>query len=273
MIHKFTLFILTLNLCAYVQADTQIETIEQGGERSTITSNGKSARINNSKEPAYMLIDLKQQQFKMIDPQNRQIMLMDIKSRNKAPSANSSNITITLKKVGKGPKIAGYSTEKFNLLANGQLCNTIFGSQSVLKQKGITELFDALTSMQQQTDAMMDGFSSMMDECTLANLKADELTKTTGAPLKVIDANGQVETEVTAITTNAKIPDNYYQIPANYQQISMQQQMNQAQQQMQQNMPDMDQIMQQMQQDGGMSPEAMEQMKKIQEMMQQQMQQ
>ena len=51
--------------------------------------------------------------------------------------------------------------------------------------------------------------------------------------------------------------------------VNLQQQMEQAQQQMQQYMPDMNQLMQQMQQQQGLPPEAMEQMKKMQEMFKQ----
>lgn len=269
MNRQLILILCTLSVYGYSQADTQIKTIDKDGESSTITSNGSIVRLDNANEPGYVLIDTRQQQFKMVDAQRQQVMVVDLKSAKKQAPPATSQVKISLNKTGKGPKIAGYSTDKYTLSANGKLCNTIFSSKAVMKIKGIAELFDAMGTMEQQSLNMMGGFRSMMDECEEANMQSAELFKTAGAPLRIIEADGQLESEIQSINSNAKINKTYYQIPASYQQVSMQQQMDRARQQMQQNMPDMNQIMQQMQQGGGMSPEAMEQMKKMQEMLQQ----
>ncbi len=269
MNRQLILILCTLSLCGTTQADTQIKVMDKDGESSTITSNGNLARLDDSSEPGYVLIDTRQQQLKMVDPQRRQVMVMDLKNVKKTIQPVTNQVKVSLNKIGNGPKIAGYSTDKYTLTANGKLCNTIFSSRAAINIKGIAELFDAMDTMEQQSINMMGGFRSMMDECDEANMQSTKLFKTAGAPLRTLDADGQLESEVESINNNAKINKTYYQIPTGYQQVSMQQQMNQARQQMQQNMPDMNQIMQQMQQ-GGMSPEAMEQMKKMQQMLNQQ---
>jgi hypothetical protein len=262
--------IFTLSICGLTQADTQIKAIEQSGESNTITCNESMCRMDNSNEPGYTLFDASRQQFKMVDTQRRKVMVMDLKRAKKQAPPATSKVKVSLKKIGKGPKIAGYSTYKYTLSANGKLCNTIYASKAAMNIKGIANLFDAMNTMNQQSFNMMGGFRSMMDECEEANMQSEKLFKSSGAPLRTIDANGQLESEIQSINKNAKINKAFYQVPAGYQQVSMQQQMDQARQQMKQNMPDMNQIMQQMQQDGGnLSPEAMEQMKKMQEMMKQ----
>ncbi len=261
MNRQLILILCTLSLHGVTQADTQIKTIGNDGEYSTITSNGNIARIDNSSEPGYVLIDTRKQQFNMVDPQRRQVTVVNLKNSKKPAQAATNQVKVSLNRIGKGPKIAGYRTDKYTLSANGRLCNTIFGSKAALNIKSMAELFDAMDTMEQSLD-MMGGFRSMMDECDEANMQSAELFKAAGAPLRVIDANGQLESEVQSINSNTKVAKNFYQIPASYQQVSMQQQINQARQQMQQNMPDMNQIMQQMQQ-GGMSPEAMKQMQQM----------
>lgn len=269
-VNKQHLFILCiLFLYGIAQADTQIKIMGKDGG-STITSNGNIARIDNSSEPGYVLIDTTKQQFQVVDPQRRQVMMMDLAGDKNQPTSVSTPIKTSLKKVGKGEKIAGYNTDKYTLTANGKLCNTIYASKSAMDIKGISELFKAMNTMQQQSVKMMGGLRSMMDECSQAQFQSAQDLKTIGVPLKTIDANGQLESEIQSINSNAKVAKNYYQIPPDYPTLSMQQQMNQAQQQMQQNMPDMNLIMQQMMQNGSeMSPEAMEQIKKMQQMFQQ----
>jgi hypothetical protein len=267
---QLILILSTLSLCGTTQADTQIKVMDKDGESTTITSNGNFARLDDSSESGYVLIDTRQQQLKMVDPQRRQVMVVDLKNAKKTTQP-TTQVKVSLNKIGKGPKIAGYSTDKYTLTADGKLCNTIYSSRTAINIKGIAELFDAMDTMEQQSINMMGGFRSMMDECDEANMQSTKLFKTAGAPLRTIDADGQLESEVQSINNNAKIDKTYYQIPTAYQQVSMQQHMEQARQQMQQNMPDMNQIMQQMQQNGGsMSPEVMEQMKKMQQMINQQ---
>ncbi len=268
MMNRLTIFMTTLLISSFTQADIQLTSVDQGGDISTITSNGHLIRMDNKNDSQFVLIDTRQQQLKMVDPQRRQVMLVDLKKSKQAVN-QSSRVKVNYRKLGQGPKIAGYDTTQYSVTANGKPCNTVFISQQVMNKAGISELFDAMQTMQQQTENMMGGMSSMLDECTQADLQSYEFFKSRGAPLKTLDSNGQIESEITSINNNAKINSAYYQVPAGYQQVSMQQQMEQARQQMQQNMPDMNQIMQQMQQNGSIPPEAMEQMKKMQEMFQQ----
>lgn len=202
-------------------------------------------------------------------------------SAKSGPTAAAQlGLDIKLLNKGKGPTIAGFKTQVYSLQVNGKNCGTIFGSKKLLNKKGIKEIFSALSQLQNQTQNMMGAYRGMMGECEQAELQMSNSYNTTGAPMRLLDQQGQLESEVRKINDNAKTPASYYKIPATYRVTNMQEKMNQARQQnertrqqMQDNMPDMNKLMQQMQQQQGMPPEALERMKKMQDMFKQQSQQ
>jgi hypothetical protein len=271
-----SIFILCL-LALPALADIQIKTRSPMGGDSTITSNGKVARMDGGGQPGYMLLDLQSGAMRMVDDQRRSVMEMGMPASGSGTAVGSA-VDVDIADRGAGPSIAGYATRRFDIKANGRLCVSAFGSTKLMKVDGVEALFNALTRIQQQAENMMGAFRGQRDPCEIADLKMAEAYKRIGAPMRVIDASGQLDSEVVSVDRNVSKPAEFYATPANYQVTNMQQQMNQARdqqqqmmRQMQQSMPDMQRMMQQMQQQGGMPPEAMEQMRKMQEMMQQRM--
>jgi len=261
------------------QADLQIVTREKSGHISTFSTNGKLARIDDSQQPGFILIHQSNNRVSMVDPQSREVMEMggiDSKTTNmKIPAVN---LNIKLEKKNKGPKIAGYETRQYDVQVNGRHCGTVYGSIKAMNEKGVDKIFQAMSTMQQQSQSMSRGFGALasgnLSECEQADLQMHQHFKTSGLPMRILDQNGNLESEIIKFNSKAKVPADYYLIPADYRVTNMQEKMNQAQQQMQKSMPDMNQLMQQMQQNNqGLPPEAMEQMKKMQEMFKQQFQQ
>lgn len=272
--------LLATTLSGGLLADIEITIRDQYGRTSTISSNGQAARMNNDREPGYMLIDFASNSMKSVDTQRREIMdLSGMADMPPMPGAGAATpIQVRVNDQGAGPHIAGHATQKFAINANGKNCGTVFGSKMVMNLPGVSDIFEVFSTMQKQTQRMGGGFRSMLDECQQADLQMADHYRTVGAPLRVLDQHGQLESEVTRINTNASKPVGYYDAPPNYRVNNVQQQMQQARQQrhkmmqqMQNNgLPDMDQIMQQMQQQPGMPPDAMERMRKMQEMLKQQ---
>ena len=261
-------------------ADLQIGIQDGDGRNSTISSNGIFGHMSDSQDPTYVVIDYQKGLFSMVDPKRQQVMQVTTKDFAGIGSSANSKVRIDLQKAGSGPKIAGYATQKFTLGANGTHCSTIFGSQAVLKKKGIQRLMDTMNQFQQQTQKMFGGFRGTMDICTQANLQMADTYKTTGAPLRILDKNGQLESQVVSIETNKNLPPDFYNIPKNFKITNAKEQMKQANQATQQmmesmgdDMPDMNAIMQQLQQSGEITPEMIEQMEKMKELIKQQYQQ
>jgi len=270
------LFISLLALPAL--ADIEITTRSPEGGVSTLISNGKTARMEGGGQPGFVLIDLTNGNMKMVDDRRRSVMEMGAPDMSLPGAGAPSMVQTELKDKGPGPKIAGYSTRRYEITANGRVCSTVYGSKAVLELTGVEEIFTALNKMQQQTQNMMGAFAGQRDTCEQADMQMSKQYHRTGAPMRMIDANGRLDSEVVSIRKNVTKPASFYATPTNYQVTNMQdevndmhQQQQQVMQQMQQSMPDMQRMMQQMQQQGGMPPEAMEQIRKMQEMMQHRM--
>ena len=93
-----------------------------GGQTQIMMSSGK-ARIDMGEGQGYMLIDYKKQTMLAVIPAQKQIMDMS----GDMPSVGgraAPRIKTELISNGNGPKVAGYSTKKYTLKAEGKPCGT-----------------------------------------------------------------------------------------------------------------------------------------------------
>jgi hypothetical protein len=272
MIKPIRLFAISFIFCSpALQAGTIIQ-IQNKNELSTVLTDGTQVRMNAG-ESEYIIIDYKSHRVKVVSPQKQEVMLLD--TDGMAAGNNAPVVRTSINKIGAGGAIAGYKTQKFSYTANGKPCGIIYGSRDAYQVKGIKELFSAMKSMVEKQQAVLGGFAGMVDDCTLADMKLSDQVNTIGVPMRTVK-NGRVETEIKSIKVNVTLPADTFVIPASYKAVTMQEQMNEVskdmstmQQQMQQYQPQMQQMMRQMQESGQLSPEALEQMRRAQEMMKQ----
>lgn len=259
-----------------VIAATLIEVTSEDGGQTQVMMDGNQSRIDMGEGQGYMLIDHKKQTMFAVIPEKKQILDMsgDMPSMG---GRTAPKIKTELVSNGSGPTIAGYSTKKFTLKAEGKICGTLFGSKAAMETTGIARLFESMKAMAEKQRAAMGGYAAMIDVCTRANMDFSSQGIKVGVPMRMLDANGKITSEIKSIKMNASLPANAFTLPKGYETITMADQMKRARQGLSQNMgqghgqmPDMQQMMKQMQQSGRMPPEAMEQMKRYQEMMQQQ---
>jgi len=270
---------LSLALCLFGNtaiAATLIEVTSQNGGQTQVMMDGSKSRIDMGERQGYVLIDYKKQTMYAVIPEKRQILDMggDMPSMGGKPAPK---IKTELVLNGSGPTIAGFPTKKFTLKAEGKVCGTLFGSKAAMETTGINKLFKSMKTMADKQRAAMGGYAAMIDVCTRANMDFASQGEKAGVPMKMLNANGKITSEIKSINTNASLPADAFVLPSGYQTITMAEQMNSAKQGMGQSMnngrgqmPDMQHMMKQMQQSGRMSPEAIEQMKRYQEMMQRQ---
>ena len=263
---------MTLIFLSVAQADVQITIKDGKGRTSAFSSDGKMARIEDRQMPGHVIIDYQSGEFFMVDSKRQEIMRTVID--NKGMAGGDPAVKINLEDRGGGQKIAGYSTRKYEMRANGESCGTIYASSKLLQNKDVQAIFDSMRNMQQFSRSMRGGMSGMMTLCQQASMQLADVIESSGAPMKVIDEAGKLVSEVLAVDTNKKFPANHYDLPAGMKVVDMSEMMNQATQQTQElmeDMPDMGELMKQIQQGGGqMTEEMQQQMEKLQKMFQQQ---
>ena len=267
-------------LCSTViQAGTVVE-IQNQEELIRIMTDGQQARINISASE-YVIVNYNNHSVRVVDPQKRQVMLLntDVKATgNSAPKLRTS-----INNLGSGQVIAGYKTQKFSYSANGKTCGIIYGSKQAYQAKGIKQLMSAMEMMMAQQTAVLGGLAAMIDDCTLADMKLSDHVSTLGVPMRT-EKNGRFNTQIKSIKTDVALAANTFVIPASYKTVTMQEQITAASnntataQQRQRNdyrnqQPQMQQMMRQMQQSGQLTPEMMQQMRRTQQMMNQYQQQ
>lgn len=264
-----TIILLLCTACSSAMAGTIVE-IQSGNDLTTVMTDGKQARMSMSADE-YVIANYQDNTMKYVSKAEREILLIDLNSKPAGKSAHS--VKASIKKLGTGKTVAGYSTEKFSYSANDKKCGVVYGSKQALKLEGIEKLFKAMSAMAEKQRSMMGGYSAMIDECTQAEMNMDENIKTVGVPMRT-EKDGHILSEVRSIKVNASLPADAFTAPADYKTVSMQQKMEEmsgkmadVKKQMQQQQPQMQEMMRQMQQSGQMTPEMMERMRQAEEMM------
>jgi hypothetical protein len=263
MMNRFLLGLLSLAFANAALCDVKLVMEDSRGSSITIYSNGQQARVEGGPVPGYAIIDFDSGELLVIDEERKQATKMSLIG----PSANAGGVGVSLRDKGGGRKIAGYLTRKYEILAGGERCGTVYASKKLLDDRNVSALVDSMQALQNMLGGMSSRLSGMLSVCQRANLELGEAMASSGVPLRQLDADDQLFSEVVSVDTDSLAVN--YQVPPGLTVVSMDEKMGQAAQQMQ-NMPEMGQLMQQMDAAGEqMTPEMKQQMEQLQEMLQQ----
>lgn len=216
-------------------AATMIETVDEEGGLARIYIEGNLARFEMPSENGYAVMDTDKRTMKAVIPQQKMVMDMsDMMRNNTGKSARSGNMTV--KDKGKGPKIAGYSTQEYTLHAGSKYCGSAYVSKAVLNDLQLDKFFDAMQAIGDSAGGDMAGLDTMTggksDPCLQAEENASEEFKKIGFPLRVTNANKKIVSEVRNISKNARLPPGAFDIPADYPVTNPAQMMRDAMKQM-----------------------------------------
>lgn len=252
-------------------AGTIIE-IQNNNEISAVMTDGRQARMNTG-DSEYLIVDYKNQSARLVNPQKQQVILLD--ANDLASADNTPLVHTAVNSLGAGLDVAGYSTQKFAFTANGKSCGVIYGSKDAYQAQGIKELLLAMEVMMENQKAMLGGFASLVDDCTLADMSITNHVNTIGLPMRT-ERNGKVETEVKSIKTDVALPDDIFLVPSSYKFVNILgqvqatpkdiSQMQQQVQQAQQYQPELPQMAQQTQPSSQLPPRAFDRMRQSQQM-------
>ncbi len=250
---------------AVAGADLQLEIRDVTGG-STVSSNGQKARIDANGSPGFVIVDYASGEIFMVDPARREVM----RASPSDPGQAEAGLGVSLKDKGGGQKIAGYLTRKYHLMAGGRQCGTVYASQKLFEHTAVRGMFESMRNLQRATRSMMGGMSAMLTDCQRAGMQMGEVMESAGAPMKILDENGRLITEVLSVDTAKSLPADYYDLPSGMRVVDMKEMAQRAMEQTRQaleQMPDMNELMQQIQQSGGEMNEDMQQ--QIQQMLEQ----
>lgn len=227
--------------------------IRSDGDITKIYIDGKQGRMEPGRDEGYILVDQATGKVVMVMPSEGRAMDMSGMLKQSGGAAPGASLT----PAGNGPTIAGYSTKRFKYTVAGQQCGTVYVSRDALRDSGAGFFMDVMARMADSASA----FTAAADPCDRGAGALPKALKEQGLPMRVEDASGRLESEVTRVDRNATLPPNAFGMPEGVQ-VQDAAAMQSA---MRQHASQMETMMQQMEQSGQMPPELLEQMRKARE--------
>jgi len=256
-------------LCAGARADVRIEFRGSAGATGSMLSNGERVRIDGGQMPGYLLVDGASGEFFMVDPERNEILR--VAPDEMGVMAEAGALNVGLKARGGSERIAGYSAGRFDLLADGELCGTIYGSTELMQNAELKRMFAAMQGMHRISHGMRAGISSFLTPCQRANARLAELANTSGFVLRVDDDKGNRSFEVLSLDTDSKIEPGEFELPQGMPVVDWREKLKATPQQIQQmkQQQQMQKMIKQLQQSGGeITPEMQQQMQQMMEQLQ-----
>jgi hypothetical protein len=269
IVMKFIVYcLLLLGAGNIAWADAQIRFKDAEGNVNTMQTNGSMVRINGGPTPGYLLLNGATGEFFIVNPERNEII--KVAPDELAGMTEVGDLNMGLKTRGGREKVAGYTTGRYDLLVNGSLCGTLYGSSELIQNSDLQQMLVAMRGMHKLGRAMVAGLGKPLSECQRAESRLADLADSSGFVLRFVDDQGQQRFEVISLETDAVVDEAAYELPQGMPIVDMSEKMQQLGKQgrqMQEQMTDMNALMQQIEENGGQMTEEMQQ--RMQEMMQQ----
>jgi hypothetical protein len=230
----YTIVIFSLFASASVHAASYMEGVNDGGTmRVWINDNYARVKVttkaNNSKAnagpPGEMLLDIKHRKMYIIDHKTKSLVIMDGPPNAGQGQPQASRAKISIERKGRGPKVAGFSTEGYLFSANGRECYTLYASKDVMRYKQVVNYYKAMMDVSSHDDQSGNA-------CDAADIAIDKMDiQKYGLPIRMLDKDGNAKFEIKEISQGKNPPKNYLRKPAGYKERSMMQVMQQMMQQ------------------------------------------
>lgn len=230
----FSIVVFSLFASASVHAASYMEGVNDGGTMR-VWINDNYARVKmimkagkaqaNAEPPGEMLLDIKHRKMYIIDHKTRSLVKMDGPPNSGQGKPQTPREKISFERKGKGPKVAGFSTQGFLISANGQACYTVYTSRDVTRYKQVVNYYKAMMEISSE-------HNHSGNACDAADTAIDNMDiQKYGLPVSMQDAHGKQKFEIKKISQGKNPPKNYLRKPAGYKERSMMQVMQQMMQQ------------------------------------------
>ncbi len=215
-----------LSLCTSASAAILLESVDDDGKVGRVTIEEGRARIDADSLGGYILVNLEEGSIFAVNHKER--ALMDLRSPRISPhgkikNSKSTQPGITFKKVGKGPAIAGYETNRYKVSIDGMYCFDEYLSEQLLTNKNIKRFVEIIGESSGSDDE--SGMGIPFDPaapCESADDLADDFYVKLGIPMRTVGSNGLVTHEITRVDFNLTPPAGTFTAPPGYSQVSRQ---------------------------------------------------
>jgi hypothetical protein len=202
-------------------AATIVERRDTRGDKQKIIMEEQQARIETSNPNFYTLIDLEKGKAYMVNTEEKQLMAMNIVGtppklpRDRPPLPK---IKAELIENGKGPKVAGYTTINYQVVAEGKVCSENYFSLEAMKVPYVKAFLDAMYQMSSSRKPK----GLQVHPCQQAHDELEARSMKLGVPMKSVikgsrEKGDKVKYEIIRIQTDVNIPENTFTLPKKYQ--------------------------------------------------------
>ncbi|MCV6636083.1 hypothetical protein [Candidatus Albibeggiatoa sp. nov. NOAA] len=230
---------IVLSLLANIAwAETLIEVRNAQGQTQQVYIGEDYARmqVTDTKQAAqgYQLIDLKMHKVYMVNSAEKRyfdpsIMRLSQNQRQHQPRQAMPNmppmfrgqntpppVSAELVKVeGDTLEVAGYSTEHYQVMANGQVCSDEYISKQAAELGSIAQFDKTMQAIKEQQQANMPT-PPRQHPCAQAHQELEAQIQALGMRMKSVYAMGQlagkVRTEVVTVKTDSQVADSFYSL-------------------------------------------------------------
>lgn len=223
------LALLSINLT--VQAATQIQhkTLQKGiqgqhTKQQTVLMEGDYAHMSSNRNADfYMLMNHKEGKIYNINVKQNKAIAIEIDAKTPPPmpahmaqppqQTDQPEPKTEFTKKGAGPKIAGYDTVHYQVMADGQLCSNEYLAPEALKVAHVKDFLNAMFTMSISRRKLMPFGMMAKDPCFVAHTNAQLETLDIGIPMRSVDKNGNVMQEILEIKTDVEVAADMFTLP------------------------------------------------------------
>lgn len=238
-------------------AVTLIELKQGDGTVDRMYFQGMKVRVDSSRESGYVIIDVQNNRVVAVSHDEKKIIDMGgVEDEDAGTQQQSLDVQFVNK--GKGPNIAGYSTQHVEVRVNGKKCADEYLNKKLPQQLGIEKVLNKMPAGDSGME-MMEDMGMEVDPCMMAEPEVSRMYSRYGYPLRSVRANGELDTEVVRIDKKASMPSGGFGLPKGYQRVDAAKMMQDFEKKMQ-NMPELTPEGMQ-----NMTPEQLQQMQQMME--------
>ena len=203
-------------------AASLIEVIDDEGTMSRVYVDGSRLRAQAEGEVEYVLFDAAAGRLLMVNSRDRTFIDMSESLADQRRQAEAAP-QLQFKRLGPGPRIAGFATERYAVTARNQDCGEEFLSREALSRLGSIAAMAQMNSLLGGDDGDMG--ESIGDSCAEATAAFSPRYEDLGIPLRAVDANGMLVYEISRLQDTAELPPGGFEPPGGYTRVSLQQMM------------------------------------------------
>ncbi|WP_353570567.1 hypothetical protein [Candidatus Albibeggiatoa sp. nov. BB20] len=221
-------------------AETMVEVRNAQGQTQQVYISADYARMQitstNQAPQGYRLIDLKMQKIYMVNPEKKRYFdpsIMRLNSNQRQPPRQampnmptfrgqnvlppSASVHAELVKVeDENIEIAGYPTEHYQVIANGELCSNDYFSKQAAETGHIAQFDKTMHTIKKAQKANTPKVPQQQHPCAQAYQDLELQMKALGMRMKSVYATGQlagkIRNEVVMIKTDASVTENFFSL-------------------------------------------------------------